>query len=258
MNSVSLEKLRREQAAASDLSSGEQSCLGELWRGLVCGACRVVDGFFSHERCYLVVRQSARPSEALSGRRLAILEQILCGAYQLRVAIDLDLSPSTIASNARSALEMLGVSGRPSRIHPIVMIAAIVAGSGASRLANRSTIIEETSTLQVWSIPRPERRYTSLPPAELAIVGCLVEGLSYEEISYLRGTSKRTIANQIAAVFRRLRVSGRNELLHHLLTSDASRPISPTPPPPASAVAPVMAERSSLVLASHAGVRRMA
>jgi DNA-binding CsgD family transcriptional regulator len=108
------------------------------------------------------------------------------------------------------------------------MAAAIAAGSGAERLANRSTIVEEASTLQVWSIPRPERRHASLPPAELAVVGWLVEGLSYHDMARLRGTSKRTIANQIASVFRRLRVSGRNELLHRLLADDVSLTTPPT------------------------------
>jgi DNA-binding NarL/FixJ family response regulator len=235
MNTVGLEKLRREQAAASDLSSSEQGCIAELWRGLVSGTCHVVDEFFSAERCYLVVRQSEQRGEPLSGRRLAILEQLLCGGYQLRVAIDFALAPSTVAASARGALEALGASGRPSRVHPLLVLAATAAARGTSRLAKRSIIVEEASTLQVWSIPRPELRCVSLSPAELAVSGRLVEGLSYGEIAELRGTSKRTIANQIAAVFRRLRVSGRNELLHLWLTDDDSCPVPPSEPPPASA-----------------------
>jgi len=235
MNTVGLEELRREQAAASDLSSVEQGCIAELWRGLVAGTCRVVDSFFSAERCYLVVRQSERPGGALSGRRLAILEQLLCGGYQLRVAIDFALAPSTVAAAARSALETLGVSGRPSRVHPLLVLAAISAGSSKSRLAKRSVIVEQASILHVWSIPRPEPGCAALSPAERAVSRCLVEGLSYDEIAQLRGTSKRTIANQIAAVFRRLGVSGRNELLHLSLVNDDSCTVPPSEPPPASA-----------------------
>ncbi|HET7544099.1 MAG TPA: LuxR C-terminal-related transcriptional regulator [Polyangiaceae bacterium] len=259
MNTASLVKLRREQAAASDLSSAEQSCLAELWRGLVSGSSRVVDGFFSDERCYLVVRQSACRGEELSGRRLAILEQILRSGYQLCVAIDLQLAPSTITSSARSALETLGASGRPSRVHPIIMLAAIAAGNGTRRLANRSTMIEEASSLQVWSIPRPELRCASLSPAELAVVKCLVEGLSYEEIGQLRGTANRTIANQIASVYRRLGISGRNGLLHYLLTLDDSHPGPPTKPAPANSEQPFTSDCSSVPLVSTSiSVRRIA
>jgi DNA-binding CsgD family transcriptional regulator len=50
----------------------------------------------------------------------------------------------------------------------------------------------------------------------------LVEGASYGEIARRRGTSTRTIANQITAVFRRMRVSGRSELLLRLFACDAA------------------------------------
>ena len=48
----------------------------------------------------------------------------------------------------------------------------------------------------------------------------LVEGLCYDEIARRRGTSTRTIANQISAVFRRMRVSGRNDLVQRLFAGD--------------------------------------
>jgi hypothetical protein len=40
-----------------------------------------------------------------------------------------------------------------------------------------------------------------------------IEGKSYAEMAELRQTSKRTVANQLAAAFHRLRISGRAELL---------------------------------------------
>mgnify|MGYP001554949261 CR=1 FL=1 len=61
----------------------------------------------------------------------------------------------------------------------------------------------------------------------LAVIRALIEGCSYREIAVLRQTSTRTIANQISAVFRRLRVSGRNELVQRLFRDDGAPGISP-------------------------------
>jgi DNA-binding NarL/FixJ family response regulator len=63
----------------------------------------------------------------------------------------------------------------------------------------------------------------------------LVEGRSYEEIAARRGTSQRTIANQIVAVFRRKAVSGRNDLVHRLFEESPLQ--TPTVPPPIMPVA---------------------
>jgi DNA-binding CsgD family transcriptional regulator len=90
----------------------------------------------------------------------------------------------------------------------------------------------------VASMPRPDRRlHAALPPAELSVVRLLIEGQCYAEIARNRGTSVRTIANQITAVFRRLRVSGRSELLHRLFLAEGSGK-SPMPEPPSVTIIP--------------------
>ncbi len=55
------------------------------------------------------------------------------------------------------------------------------------------------------------------------MIRSLLEGHSYQEIARRRGTSQRTIANQIAAVFHRMAVSNRNELVHRLFARSAVR-----------------------------------
>ena len=51
-----------------------------------------------------------------------------------------------------------------------------------------------------------------LTSAERDVAGLLLQGMSNREVAELRGTSVRTIANQVGAVFRKLRVAGRVEL----------------------------------------------
>jgi DNA-binding NarL/FixJ family response regulator len=56
-----------------------------------------------------------------------------------------------------------------------------------------------------------------LPPtlsvAERTVVLDLLDGASRRDIAFARGTSPRTVANQMASIFRKLRVSSRVELL---------------------------------------------
>jgi len=52
-----------------------------------------------------------------------------------------------------------------------------------------------------------------LTPAERVVAAAIVQGLSNEEIARLRKTSPRTVANQVAAVFRKLGARSRAELV---------------------------------------------
>jgi DNA-binding CsgD family transcriptional regulator len=56
-------------------------------------------------------------------------------------------------------------------------------------------------------------RCAGLTPAELEVARCAVAGMSNREIARWRRSSERTVANQIASVFRKLRVGSRSELL---------------------------------------------
>jgi DNA-binding NarL/FixJ family response regulator len=210
----------QEAARLADQKTTVELSLALLWRELSLGLCRVVDGFFTDSRCYLVTRSSDGGAPAIAERRRKILEAILSGEGQKRVAIELNLAPSTIAFNAREALVELGASCKPSRAHPLLMLAAHAARSSNRAVAGAlSFFSHDESTLRVVSLERPELCLSGrIPPGELAVVRCLVEGRSYLEIAGGRGTSTRTIANQLASVFRRLQVSGRGELLIRLLT----------------------------------------
>jgi DNA-binding NarL/FixJ family response regulator len=212
----------RQRAILNDARSSSDINLALLWRELLHGLCRVVDGFLTADRGYLVLAPQQGAQTGIEGRRREILEAVLCGIGQKGIAIDHGLAPSTVALNARLGLEALGVHSKPSRVHPLLMLIASASCERDTALSGRrSFVIEDQVELRVISFPRPDRRLSAvLPPAELEVVRCLVEGLPYAEIARIRGTSARTVANQITAVFRRMRVSGRNELLHKLFLAD--------------------------------------
>ena len=205
--------VRADQRAAVDIS------LALLWKELALGLCCVVDAFFADERCFLVTSPVEGQATPLEGRRLQIVEAVLAGEGQKSIAIELKLAPSTVALNARLALSALGLSAKPSRAHPLLMLAARAARIPSLRAVGRLSFVEHGGSVRrVVSISRPDLELHRLvPPAELAVIRLLIEGAPYEEIALRRGTATRTVANQVTAVFRRLKVSGRNELLVHLL-----------------------------------------
>lgn len=53
----------------------------------------------------------------------------------------------------------------------------------------------------------------SLAPAEREVARLAADGLSNEEIARARGTAARTIANQLASIYRKLGVGSRVELI---------------------------------------------
>jgi DNA-binding CsgD family transcriptional regulator len=58
----------------------------------------------------------------------------------------------------------------------------------------------------------PPANWEQLTGAELAVATALVEGASNQQIAIARGSSVRTVANQVASIFRKLGVRSRGEL----------------------------------------------
>jgi DNA-binding CsgD family transcriptional regulator len=54
---------------------------------------------------------------------------------------------------------------------------------------------------------------SGLTSAEQQVVGLVIQGKSNAEIAAERGTSIRTVANQLRSVYAKLKISGRAQLL---------------------------------------------
>jgi DNA-binding NarL/FixJ family response regulator len=64
----------------------------------------------------------------------------------------------------------------------------------------------------VFRFPHEEAHLTSLSPAEREVARAVMEGKSNLAIARARGVSERTVANQVASIFRKLGVGSRLEL----------------------------------------------
>ena len=62
-----------------------------------------------------------------------------------------------------------------------------------------------------------------LTPAEARVLSAILLGKSNREIATERGTSARTVANQVASLYRKLRVTSRTELALQLDRRTARR-----------------------------------
>jgi DNA-binding NarL/FixJ family response regulator len=223
MNEQFFEQDRRDAAIHAEGSSHDRVALAEVWHELTTGQTRIIDGFITEERCYLrlTLPLGRVRGAALSGRRLSILQGLLCGQSIKALAYDLSLSPSTVSYEGKAALRQLGMEGTPCKANPLLaMLARAEADEQLDRCARIACYSEADGMFRVIGAPRPDARLAPvLSPAEFAVVRGLLEGRNYLEIARNRGTSTRTVANQLAAAFRRLGVSGRGSLLNHVVCS---------------------------------------
>ena len=100
----------------------------------------------------------------------------------------------------------------------------------AKRDANRSSLPSRTAfsielggqELIVVSVPARASSLApaNLTPAEQAVARDVLDGLSNAEIARRRNSSPRTIANQLAAVYRKLGVASRAELAARMADDD--------------------------------------
>lgn len=197
----------------------EAVILSALWTELVAGMCKVEGCTFDQHGCELTITREHRAlgekPRALPRRHAQILERSLLDGARKSVAIDLKLCPSTVAEILKQGFTFMGLSCWPSRL-PLWLVLAAHAQRVKELARASAQLVLDSQCLgrQTVSISRPDRELEALlTPAEYAVARLLVEGKSYAEMAVLRQTSSRTVANQLAAAFHRLGVSGRAELL---------------------------------------------
>ena len=193
------------------------------WRSLRAGALKVIGTFSTTTRHFVVfsVRRSAASLEHPEGVVDAtFLETWLGGTPQKVLCLERNLKASVVTARLKRSLGALGVECLPSKV-PIVV--GLLAGASLGR----SPVIDARTAemhygferLLVLGVRRPETTLSErLPPAEYETICLLAEGCSYAHIAHSRQVAGRTVANQVASVFRRLGISGRSALRDYLLT----------------------------------------
>lgn len=186
------------------------------WHDLKQGRACLLDSFTIDNSAYLVVTRECEhgPAPELA---VEMLERVLLGTYPKHVALDYGVATSTLVGVLRLALRGMGVTCSPSKV-PFGLVALVRAARAED---GRPLIYEAEIQLDGHQCQILTTRFSSLdkrlPPAVGAVLRLLAEGKSHREMASLRGTSERTIANQLATAFARIGDSGRNSAIKFLL-----------------------------------------
>lgn len=208
----------REERIAADRESTSYLALAAVWMSLASGDLAIKDEFCDEERCYLVLApRSGGLSEPTRHESIEVFRRILVQGSEKVVSLDMALSAATIACRGKRATTWMGLSCRVLNA-PLLVAAAAWAfterSSANARCVQRGHGPERELCV---SLARPETRLQGqLSPASLQVLKSFVAGKDRSRIALERGTSQRTVANQLSVAFGALRVSGRLDVLRKL------------------------------------------
>jgi DNA-binding CsgD family transcriptional regulator len=171
------------------------------------GRIEVVHVFQSGDEYHAVVRLKSNDEILeLSPTERRSLDLILNGRSRKEAAHELGLRPSALSSKLQSALK----KARLDRVEGAVLVTAALERHTAppeEEVANFIALSGRFDTEALGALTRAER--------DVALL--IVEGCCNAEIAARRhGRSTRTVANQVAAIFRKLRVQSRLDLVRRL------------------------------------------
>jgi DNA-binding CsgD family transcriptional regulator len=212
----------RSLAVESDAQRSTPFELGTLWEKLTAGEWRIRETFSEQDRLYAVVEEPLyRKARRRRRRGLAMMERVLLGERAKVVAIDSDVTESTVAVAIKGQLRSMGLECKVRATPLILVMAARAARSLRCRAvqARIAHVPEGAAITWVISVHYPRLGvFDVLSGAERAVLSQLLEGKTYVEIAECRKASKRTVANQLGAAFRKLGVSGYGEMLDRVIT----------------------------------------
>jgi DNA-binding CsgD family transcriptional regulator len=175
-----------------------------LWQGLVGGRWSLVERWDTDRKRFIVAVENQPDNldpRALRPREGAAARLATGGAAAKDIAYALGISPSNARALLASALQKLGLRSRRELLRWNPKRAEV-------------HVIAEQPNLRVLAIPeqRPGPAFNSLTEAERIVAALAADGKSNTEIARARGTSVRTVANQMAAILRKLGVGSRADI----------------------------------------------
>ncbi len=219
----------RLAAQITDNERAEPFEVSILWHELCRGTWRFVSTFSSHARCYAILRES-RGQPPPDPRLTAMLALTMSGQSRKVLAFDMNLSVSTVSGSVQACLRSMGLECRHAPVLLIMAACHARLGRSSAPLCRVSRLEFDADQYIVVSARQPDLNLPSrLSDAEASVIHELLGGLSYAAIAEKRATSVRTVANQIAAAFRKLGVSGRQAMIEWLLTNTRPRDCRDTP-----------------------------
>lgn len=190
--------------------SDQSTELATLWHRLSEGQLYIRDTYCAEGRCYAAFELKSQPVRP-SALKLRVLERLFHGEGQKAIAADMRVSVASVAGYSTAALRSLSYQHRVSRA-PILLVMASLAARGSDCGSVRHEGWRDDGTWLV-SVEIPGRTFRErLSGSEAEVVRLSIEGEPHATIAVARSTSLRTVANQLASAFGKLKVSGRSSL----------------------------------------------
>ena len=193
--------LAQDRARAGHRSVEPQRRL--LWDELLAGRWSLLDAFTTAGMRYLIAYRNPEGGaslRALQERERAVLELALAGHSGKWIAFELALSESTVARTLRTALRRIGSADTA----PMVGVQHALFEPLDGVIPGVELAIARLT---------PATASAGLSDAERAVVTGILGGKRIAAIARERGTSPRTVSNQIASVYKKLGVSSRREAI---------------------------------------------
>jgi DNA-binding NarL/FixJ family response regulator len=202
-----------------------------LLEGLVTGAWSVAAEFDSNGCLYLVVRGNkpeARGERALTPLEREILERVALGQSNKFASYELGISQPCVSAYLSNARLKIGVRSR-TKLVQLMQFGSLA--SSEPRAEGFCVQADESVVLRV--VREQAATPAGLTSSECFIFRAILDGLSNTEIALRRGRSLRTVANQVASIFRKLAISSRAELVaqHRDFAAVFQQEIDPQPTP---------------------------
>jgi DNA-binding NarL/FixJ family response regulator len=181
----------------------------DLWNGLVAGRWSLVDRFEEGGRRFVVAYRN--DAELADPRGLSRREHLVCellgrGRTSKEVAYELGVTVSAVFNAASRARAKLGLSSTTELV-------AFFAPGGIRAWLRAFEL--GGARLAVGAFPEFDEALAPLSESERDVILRLISGYTNRAIARARGTSERTVANQVASAFAKLGVSSRLELAAH-------------------------------------------
>jgi DNA-binding CsgD family transcriptional regulator len=202
--------------------------LRAVWARVLAGEIVFRDAFLSPAHALLVTRSPESPLRCHRAN-VVFLQHALDCASLTTAAIDYRMSASGASTRAKWALESLGLTITAAKI-PLPL--SLLLHTGGCSIGHHMLKVRDHADpdTEILFTERPDIALRkTLPPREAETLRLYIDGLSHAQIADLRGASTRTIANQLASVFRKLQVSGRFELMRALVCGNPTQEASTRP-----------------------------
>jgi DNA-binding NarL/FixJ family response regulator len=184
----------------------------EWGRELLSGQWRVVARKSSEGRLALLLGKRTR---TLTLGEQQVLSAYVEGFSSKRIALELGLARSTVSQRLASATVALGFQSRAELLFCAAHALNVPPSAKVQDAAVKAKALDQPGErvllfcFEIAGAPLP----AVLTPAEREVVHEVLAGKSNAAIAAARGASRHTVANQLAKIYRKLRVGSRWELM---------------------------------------------